>query len=106
MRMHDQPGPEDLERFAEAEIERLEGELVRWRILLENLRDYKEDVPNAALAARVYRSLLEHEPPAVEVAEEKRAQLHRWAEQGNEYAEEVLELLSDDPWWGSRPEDV
>ena len=32
--------------------------------------------------------------------------LHQQATEGNEYAEAVLDLLGDDPWWSENPEGV
>lgn len=65
---------------------------------------FSEGVPaTSAEAARNARLLREIDE---EAATRARALLHEQVAEGNEYAAEVLDLLSDEPWWLENPEGV
>jgi hypothetical protein len=91
----------DLERLAERQIERLETETRGWRTLLSLLREGSDpDLPDPSFAPHLYQTIREWD---VEEAGELRAAFHRAVDEGNEQANEVLQLLAkDDPFWGRR----
>lgn len=70
--------------------------------LMEQLLPYTtgERTPPPALTARLFRFYTDTED--WELAERYRANLHRHVEAGDDFAAEVLALLSDDPWWRLR----
>jgi hypothetical protein len=55
----------------------------RVRILNEQIHELKTNGPTPPLAARVYRSLLEADPPMLQEAEETRAFLYAETDAGN-----------------------
>jgi hypothetical protein len=70
--------------------------------LMEELLPYiaGEQDPPAALTARLFRFYTD--TGDTELAERHRAHLQRYAEAGDQVAIDVLDLLSDDPFWRDR----
>lgn len=69
--------------------------------LMEQLLPYTtgDRRPPPALTARLFRFYTD--TGDWELAERHRANLHRYVAEGDEFAAEVLSVLSDDPWWRS-----